>query len=139
MTSAHTNIFELAKEVIAAITAETAAYQIDGLSDEDAEAATERVGLAERALLAVPAVDVEAQMLATGDMDFICALALIQRRWLVMEGLYRQQAHAAECRLVDTLLSFADPFGDVPMLWHLDGQKRTERPSDAEFQAGWSE
>lgn len=138
----NTEIVKLAKEVRSAIAEETAAYRSApavGPSNKDADRVTFRVAAAEKALLSVPADNVEAHMLATGDMDYIHALALLQRRWLVMGGGYQQQVHAAECRLVDTLLSLNDTFGDVPMLWHMDGEPRTDRPSDAELRAGWSE
>jgi hypothetical protein len=126
------------EELIAAITAETDAFRTAPNNDEGeaiTNAALDRVMAAKYALLAVPKQELtkENGTLAT---DMALALALLHRRWLVMEGDYQCENQQDECRLVDLLLH-GTRFDDVPLLWHIDGKTRCSRPTDAELQADW--
>ena len=70
--------------------------------------------------------------------DYLPALALIRRRWLVMAGEYGDKAKRDECLLVDAALA-GHRFDRVPMLWFLPPVGFLhQRPSDAEFQARWA-
>jgi hypothetical protein len=127
--------------LIDAVAAETACYRATssaGSSPDPAiwqeaekltDAALDKVNAIERALLKAPAA-------ANGSDDFRLALALCHKRWLVMEGAYQDQSRRTECRLVDAILS-GTRLDAVPLLWHLSGDPRDRRPSDAELQAGW--
>lgn len=135
-----TSIRQTIHDFVSAVEDETAAYTSGGsrgITDGEAEVATDRVIAAERALLAVPLADLHAEMLSNGDLDYVQAVALAHRRWLVMEGGYQSESKQTECRLVDMILLPGSRIADVPMLWHLSGETRDERPSDAELQATW--
>jgi hypothetical protein len=126
------------EELIAAITAETAAFRTAPKNDEGeavTNAALDRVMAAKNRLLAVSKQD-----LTKGDgalaTEVALALALLQRRWLVMEGDYQNENQRDECLLVDLLLQ-GTRFDDVPLLWHVDGKSRYSRPTDAELRVGW--
>jgi len=128
---------ELVQALTHAIEVETAAYRAspdDGPPDEVANAVGAAVNRIERQLLAIPMETVAADMATSGDMDYVQALALSRRRWLIMEGGYAGHEKQAECRLVDLLLR-GSRFDDVNMLWHVDGKVRPERPREAEFEA----
>lgn len=131
---------ELPALLIEAIAAETVCFrdQAGALGNPDpaisdaaqalADAAIANVNAIERALLDAPTEE-------TGE-DYVRAMALSHKRWLVMEGSFQDANARIECRLVDAILA-GTRFDDVPLLWHLSGQPRDERPTDAEFQAGW--
>ena len=124
----------LAATLIDAIEAETRAWRAhDGsaASHDFAEAALKRVTDIEKKLIA-------ASPGATRVPKFQRALALLQRRWLVLEGSYSNYCHRAECRFVDAVLA-GSSFDNVSMLWRINGEYRDARPSDAELQAGWPE
>lgn len=136
-----TDINDAAQRVLDAIRAETQVFRhfaddTDGAGDPACDAACGAVGDAVEALLAIPKADVFAHMAASGSMDYVMALALIQRRYLVMEAEYQNIETRPECLLVDLLLE-GTTAGNVPLLWHVSGDPRSSRPDDAELQAGW--
>lgn len=126
---------DLPRLLMQAIADETASFlACDGKDETATDAALDKVNAIHRALLAVPPETVIADQWISGSMDHVLALALYQRRWLVMEGSYADPEHAGECRMVDLLLA-ETAFDAVPLLWHLNGETRAERPSAAEFEA----
>lgn len=133
-------LHEAIMELIDAVTAETHAFRTapsDKAGQKITDAAVVRVMAAESALLSFDKAAIEADIDATGDMDYMRALALAKRRWLVMEGLYESAEDHADCLLLDLILGDSEPFNSVPLLWHISGKPRDERPTDAELQAGW--
>ncbi|MET3925971.1 hypothetical protein [Devosia sp. 2618] len=128
-------------ELVEAIRAETHAFRTTP-DDEAGEAVTgaavDRKLAAEQALLTYDKSAILADMDQTGDMALVHALALSRRHYLVMEAGYQSEGSSDECLLVDLLLHGAEPFDSVPLLWHISGKSRDERPSDAELQAGWN-
>ncbi len=66
--------------------------------------------------------------------DYLAALALSHRRWLVMEDSYASKHERDACRLVDAVL-YGHRFDDIPLLWHVNGEPRATRPTEAEFSA----
>lgn len=125
---------DLIDELVAAIQAETATFRaLQGSEGPEAEkqtdAAVDRVNAAERALLALPSY-LDALPL------YRQALALSHKRWLVMEGCYQDPNSRGVCRMTDGVIA-GTPFDQVPLLWHVSGSPRAERPSDDELQAEW--
>lgn len=109
----------------------------DDANEEVTDAALDRQNTAFTALLAFDRAAIVADMQATGDLAYIRALALDQKRWLIMEAGYQDQHKHERCLLLDLILLDAEPFDSVPLLWHADGRPHDTRPSDDELQAGW--
>jgi hypothetical protein len=119
------------QHMVAVFEAETDAYLAgDSLPDEVANEATNRAAEAADAVLDLPKEQ------AFASPDYVPALALIRRRWLVMEGSYDKRHDRDECLLVGAVLA-VHRFNNVRLLWHIRGESRASRPGDAEFQAGW--
>ena len=122
--------------MVAAFATETSVYfEFDGDDSPEAEQrcdeATTKASAAAERLLDLP----KAEALSP---DYLPALALIRRRWLVMAGEYGDKAKRDECLLVDAALA-GHRFDRVPMLWFLPPVGFLhQRPSDAEFQARWA-
>lgn len=117
--------------------AETLAFRTAPDDEEVTGAALDRQNAAFAALLAFDKAAIVADMQETGDQAYLHALALDQKRWLIMEAGYQGQREQGRCLLLDLLLLGAEPFDSIPLLWHVDGEQRDTRPSDAELHAGW--
>jgi hypothetical protein len=119
------------EEMVAIFTRETLTYQQFGeLPEELANSLTIAAHGAANAVLDLPPT--------AGHPDYLPALALIQRRWLVMDGRYTDSDGRGECLLVDAALS-NHRFDAVPLLWHIHGTEWPTRPSNVELQASWKE
>lgn len=150
-TEAMAHISELIDAYVRAVEAETTAYLAAAASDEEgkaerrpenkvldaaASASTDLAIAAERALLSISKDEVYAETDSTGDFDYVQALALASKRWLVMNGSYFDKSEQTICRLVDMVLD-QSRYDQVPLLWNIDGVTTATQPGDDVLHAGW--